>query len=171
MNKYLTAYYNDEEDLLEGLNKIQSEGIKVTDVLTPFPVHGLDKVIGLRRSRLSVIAFIGGALGTLIGFFFQAWVFTVDYPLAFGGKPFFAVPSFMPVTFEMAVLLAAYAIVFAYLIHNNLGPGSKNIIYDERVTDDRFLILISLEDKADDQIKEVETALENAGALGITLKV
>ncbi len=171
MNRYITAYYYDEEDLLTGLRKIQAEGIRIADVHTPFPVHGLDKAIGLRRSRLSTVAFVGGALGALIGFFFQAWVFTVDYPIGFGGKPFFAVPSFIPVAFELSVLMAAFTMVFAYLIHNNLGPGSKNIIHDERITDDIFLIVVDVRDTEDDKLQEVEKALADAGAQGITLKV
>jgi hypothetical protein len=170
MNNYITAYYSDEEDLLKGLKQIISKGLKVNDVLTPFPVHGLDKVIGLRRSRLTRVAFAGGAIGALVGFLFQAWVFTNAYPINFGGKPFFAVPSFIPVTFEIAVLFAAFAMVFGFLIHNKLGPGSKNIIHDERVTDDRFLIVLDIKGEANDKIKSIETILSDAGAQGITIK-
>lgn len=170
MNKYLTAYYLDEEDLIKGLKKIKSKGVEVSDVLTPFPVHGLDKVLGLRRSRLSVVAFAGGAIGATLGFIFQAWVFTRAYPINFGGKPYFAVPSFMPVTFELAVLFAAFSMVLAFLISNNLGPGSKNIIHDEQITDDRFLLVVKMDEKDEESIKEVENILSDAGAQGITLK-
>ncbi|MDP2238505.1 MAG: DUF3341 domain-containing protein [Bacteroidales bacterium] len=170
MNKYLTAYYLDEEDLLKGLKKIMSKGVEVSDVLTPFPVHGLDKVLGLRRSRLSVVAFAGGAIGATLGFLFQAWVFTRAYPINFGGKPYFAVPSFMPVTFELAVLFAAFSMVFAFLISNNLGPGSKNIIHDEQITDDRFLLVVKMDEENEERIKVVENILSDAGAQGITLK-
>ncbi|MBW7847904.1 MAG: DUF3341 domain-containing protein [Bacteroidales bacterium] len=168
MNKYITAYYNDEEDLLKGLREILKKGVKVADVLSPFPVHGLDTVLGLRRSRLTRVAFWGGAVGAILGFGFQAWVFTKAYPLNFGGKPFFAVPAFIPVTFEMAVLFAAFSMVFAYLIHNNLGPGSRNVIHDERITDDRFLFVVPIEDEQ--QAGAIEETLKAAGALGITLK-
>ncbi|MDO8898532.1 MAG: DUF3341 domain-containing protein [Bacteroidales bacterium] len=170
MNKYLTAYYLDEEDLLKGLKKIKSKGVEVSDVLTPFPVHGLDKVLGLRRSRLSVVAFAGGAIGATLGFLFQAWVFTRAYPINFGGKPYFAVPSFMPVTFELAVLFAAFSMVFAFLISNNLGPGSKNVIHDEQITDDRFLLVVKMDEEDDEKVKAVEIILSDAGAQGITLK-
>lgn len=170
MNKYLTAYYLDEEDLLKGLKKIKSKGVEVSDVLTPFPVHGLDKVLGLRRSRLSIVAFAGGAIGATLGFIFQAWVFTRAYPINFGGKPYFAVPSFMPVTFELAVLFAAFSMVFAFLISNNLGPGSKNVIHDEQITDDRFLLVVKMDEEDDEKVKAVEIILSDAGAQGITLK-
>lgn len=168
MNKYITAYYNDEEDLIQGIKQIKLKGIEVNDVLTPFPVHGLDKVLGLRRSPLTRVAFAGGAVGAIVGFTFQAWVFTKAYPINFGGKPFFAAPSFMPVTFELAVLFAAFSMVFAFFIQNKLFPGSKTVIHDEGITDDRFLIVINVE--KEDKIKEIETALAEAGAIGITYK-
>lgn len=168
MNKYITAYYNDEEDLLKGLKQIKAQGIKVADVLTPFPVHGLDKVLGMRRSRLTRVAFAGGAIGAITGFGFQAWVFTKAYPLNFGGKPFLSVPSFIPVTFELAVLFAAFSMVFAFLIHNKLGPGAKTIIHDERITDDRFLLVVNVEEE--DNTHSIEESLKAAGAHGITLK-
>lgn len=170
MSKYITAYYLDEEDLMKGLEEIQDKGVKIAEVLTPFPVHGLDRVIGMKRSRLSRVAFIGGAIGAIIGFGFQAWVFTIDYPINFGGKPFLAVPSFIPVTFEMAVLFAAFSMVFAYLITSGLGPGANPVIHHERITDDHFLMVINTEKQNEEEISEIETILQDAGALGITLK-
>jgi len=167
MNKYITAYYDDEEDLLRGLKQIKAKGIEVADVLTPFPVHGLDKALGMSRSKLTRVAFAGGAVGAIIGFGFQAWVFTQAYPLNFGGKPFFAVPSFIPVTFEMAVLFAAFSMVFAFLISNKIGPGAKTIIHDERITDDRFLLVVNVQDE--ENAHTIEAVLNDAGAHGITL--
>jgi hypothetical protein len=170
MNKFITAYYHDEEDLIKGVRQIRSLGIEPADVRTPFPVHGLDKALGLKRSRLTRVAFVGGAIGGLIGFFFQAWVFTKAYPLNFGGKPFFAVPSFMPVTFEMTVLFAAFSMVIAFFIHNKLGPGAKTVIYDEQVTDDRFQVLVDADDKDESELQRIEKVLSEAGAQGIQLK-
>ncbi|KAF0128899.1 MAG: hypothetical protein FD155_2910 [Bacteroidetes bacterium] len=167
MNKYITAYYDDEEDLLRGLKQIKAKGIEVADVLTPFPVHGLDKALGMSRSKLTRVAFAGGAVGAIIGFGFQAWVFTQAYPLNFGGKPFFAVPSFIPVTFEMAVLFAAFSMVFAFLISNKIGPGAKTVIHDERITDDRFLLVVNVQDE--ENAHTIEAVLNDAGAHGITL--
>ncbi|MBU1370449.1 MAG: DUF3341 domain-containing protein [Bacteroidetes bacterium] len=167
-NSYITAYYYDEEELLEGIRQIKEKGVEILDVMTPFPVHGLDKAIGLRRSRLTRVAFWGGTIGALIGFLFQAWVFTQAYVINFGGKPFFAVPSFMPVTFEMAVLFSAFSMVLAFLIYFKLGPGAKPIIYDERSTDDRFLLIVKAGDA--DETKNIEKALSQAGAEGIKHK-
>jgi len=171
MNKYITAYYLDEEDLLKGIGQMKAKGLKILDVLTPFPVHGIDKALNMRRSRLTRVAFVAGAIGAVLGFGFQAWIFTVDYPLNIGGKPFFAVPSFMPVAFELTVLFSAFAMVIAFFVSNKLGPGAKALIHDERATDDRFLVVVEVDDSlADENIKEIELALAEAGAEGITLK-
>ncbi|MEL7585998.1 MAG: DUF3341 domain-containing protein [Prolixibacteraceae bacterium] len=171
MKRYFTAYYLDEEDLLKGIKKIRDNGLQIGDVLTPFPVHGLDKVLNLKRSRLTRVAFIAGTIGALLGFGFQAWVFTVDYPLNIGGKPFFSVPSFIPVTFEMTVLFAAFAMVGAFLITNKLGPGAKPMIHDERATDDRFVIVVEIAEKSNgEEISRMEQVLADAGAEGIILK-
>jgi hypothetical protein len=171
MTKYITAYYMDEEDLLKGLRQMKAKGLQIIDVLTPFPVHGIDKVLEIRRSRLTRVAFIAGAIGAIVGFGFQAWIFTIDYPLNFGGKPFFAVPSFIPVTFELTVLFASFAMVGAFLVSNKLGPGAKPIIHEERATDDRFLVVVKVdENSSDENISEIKLALAEAGAEGIILK-
>jgi hypothetical protein len=117
------------------------------------------------------VAFWGGAVGAIAGFGFQAWVFTSAYPLNFGGKPFFSVPSFIPVTFEVTVLFAAFSMVIAFLANNKLGPGSNNIIHDERSTDDRFLVVVKVDDNnMAESIRKIKLALAEAGAEGITLK-
>ena len=171
MNNYITGYYLDEEDLLKGVRHMKEKGLEILDVLSPFPVHGLDKVLGYRRSKLTRVAFAAGVLGAVLGFGFQAWVFTKAYPIVFGGKPYFAIPSFIPVTFELAILFAAFAIVIAYFITSKIGPGAKTIIHDERITDDVFLVVVKFEDQvAGKGVNEVEQALIAAGAQGIKIK-
>ncbi|WP_423129206.1 DUF3341 domain-containing protein [Gaoshiqia sp. Z1-71] len=171
MNKYITAYYLDEEELLKGIRQLKSNELQIIDVLTPFPVHGIDKVLEIRRSRLTRVAFWAGAVGAIAGFGFQTWIFTSAYPLNFGGKPFFSVPSFIPVTFELTVLFAAFAMVIAFLVTNKLGPGAKPTLHDERCTDDRFLVVVKVDDNSpEERIREIESALAEAGAEGITLK-
>jgi hypothetical protein len=171
MTNYITAYYMDEEDLLKGIKQIKAKGLQIIDVLTPFPVHGLDKALEIPRSRLTRVAFIGGVVGATIGFGFQAWVFTSAYPLNFGGKPFFSAPSFIPVTFEMTVLFASFSMVIAFLAKYKLTPGAKPIIHDERCTDDRFLVVVKVDDNnPDESINQIKIALAEAGAEGIILK-
>ena len=120
MRRYISAYFEDEENLLRATKDLREKKISIQDVLTPFPVHGLDHVLGYKRSNIPTVGFISGAIGAAVGFGFQAWAFIVDYPLFIGGKPHFAIPSFIPITFELTVLFAAFGMVFAFLIKSKL---------------------------------------------------
>lgn len=142
MQKYIAAYFTDEENLLEAVKALKAEGVTINDVLSPFPIHGLDKLLGLKPSRLHIVGFIAGAIGAICAFTFQAWVFNIDYPLNIGGKPFFAVLDFIPIGFEITVLFAAFAMLFAFLIKSKLFPGAGNIIHNERITDDLFCLIV-----------------------------
>ncbi len=161
---FVSGYYLDDKDLVEGIKSLQANNIEISDVRTPFPVHGLDVKLNMRRSRLPRAGFIAGAFGAAIGFGFQAWVFTQAWPLNFGGKPYLSVPSFIPVTFELTVLFAAFALVFGFLISSGLGPGAPTIIFDEEVTNDRFQILLEATGGNNEQL---ENALVEAGAEGV----
>ena len=138
----INIIFDDEQPMLQAVKKIRESGTGIIDVMTPFPVHGLDKALSMKRSRIPWIGFFGGLLGGLLGFGFQAWVFTIDYPLVFGGKPFLSVPSFIPVTFECTILFAGLSMVGALLIKSRLKPDRDFEPVDPRVTDDRFLIMV-----------------------------
>lgn len=171
-NNYITAYFEDDDDLKNALKNLIEKKVTIHDVLTPFPIHGIEKILNMKRSRIPKVGFISGMIGGVFGLFFQIWVFTDAWPLDIGGKPFLAIPSFVPVTFELTVLLAAFGMVAAFLISSNLKPGSDNVIYDERVTDDRFLIVIDLErDNRKDDEEKIKQFLNETGAKGITVKV
>ncbi|WP_430814190.1 DUF3341 domain-containing protein [Carboxylicivirga sp. RSCT41] len=161
---FVSGYYLDDKDLVDGIKALQEKNIEIADVRTPFPVHGLDKVLKMRRSRLPRAGFIAGVMGATIGFGFQAWVFTEAWPLNFGGKPFLSVPSFIPVTFELTVLMAAFALVFGFLISSKLGPGADNVIFDEEVTNDRFQILLEV---SGENSEKLQSELQAAGAEGV----
>jgi Alternative complex III, ActD subunit len=165
--KEISGYYDKEASLLEAVKNLRESKIKIKDVFSPYPVHGLDHAMGLRRSWLPKAAFIGGAIGAISGFGFQAWVFTRAYPINIGGKPFLATPSFIPVTFECAILFAAFAIVISYLFRSHLGAGADNKIYDERATDDRFVVVLDTSDSNNDDTENIKSKFENTGALDI----
>ena len=157
MRRYISAYFEDEENLLRATKDLRAKQVSIQDVLTPFPIHGLDPILGFKRSRIPTVGFISGAIGAIVAFGFQAWVFIVDYPIIIGGKPQFAIPSFIPITFELTVLFAAFGMVFAFLIRSKLGPGANNPIHDERITDDRFVIIVDLNEAGsqDEMVKEI----------------
>jgi hypothetical protein len=162
--QYITGYFEDEVDLKTAIKQLKEKNIPIKDVFTPFPVHGLEHVLEYKKSHLPKVAFFAGGLGAAVALGFQTWIFTIDYPINFGGKPFFSLPSFIPVTFELTVLFAAFSMVFAFLFRSGLGMGAKNKIWDERITDDRFLILLEPENQNKDDYK---SALEATGALDV----
>lgn len=170
IHKYLKASFDDEHQLMDAIKELRNQNVRIRDVFTPFPVHGLDHLLGYRRSNIPKVGFWGGFIGAAAGLGFQAWVFTKAYPINFGGKPFFSLPSFIPVTFECTILFAAFAMVFAFLIRSKLGLGAKNKIYDERSTNDKFvLILESAGDNESSDFSVQQQILENFGA-SITVK-
>jgi hypothetical protein len=139
---YISVLFDDEVPMLEAIGILRESNETIIDVLTPFPVHGLDKALSLKRSRIPIVGFIFGALGAILGFGFQAWVFTVSYPLAIGGKPLLAIPSFIPVTFECTILFAGLSMVAAMLIKSKLKPDKSFIPINENITDDMFVVLV-----------------------------
>ena len=161
----ISGYFETESNLLKAVKKLKEDNIQIDDVFSPYPIHGLDQVLELRRSWLPRAAFIGGFVGAACGFLFQTWVFTKAYSINIGGKPFFSFFSFVPVMFECAVLFAAVSIVFAYLLKSNLGAGADNKIYNNRATDDRFVVVLFV----DDQIEEIKQKFKKLGAQGVEL--
>ncbi|MFW6289470.1 MAG: DUF3341 domain-containing protein [Mariniphaga sp.] len=166
MKSIIYGHFTDELDLLQAIKSLQSRGIKIEDVRTPFPVHGLDAVLKYPRSGLPKIAFIAGTVGGVLGMLFQAWVFTRGWPLVIGGKPFLSIPSFIPVAFELTVLFAAFAMVITFLVRSDLGPGSIPDILDEEVTNDHFQIILTGNNNnlSDEELAE---ALTSTGALEV----
>lgn len=166
MSGIIYGHFTDELDLLEAVKELQDKGIKIADVRTPFPVHGLDSVLKLKRSGLPKVAFIAGAIGGAAGLLFQIWVYTIGWPLNIGGKPQIALPSYIPVTFELTILFAAFAMVIAFLMRSNLGPGKMPAILDEDVTDDHFQIILSGKNNQKTEA-ELADALTATGALDV----
>jgi len=153
--------YNDEEDLMRAVKKAKDAHLEIMDVYTPFPVHGLDPILGLSESRLHIAGFVYGALGTLTAFGGMSWIFTKDWPQIYGGKPHWPVPAFIPITFELTVLFACIGMVVTFYIINGLGPGVVNPTIDLRITDDKFCIAF---DKSEVSASEVESFLRSSGA-------
>lgn len=159
--------YNDEEDLLKAVKAANAAHLEIHDVFTPFPVHGLDPLLGLEESRLHIAGFIYGGIGTLTAFLGMTWIFTKDWPNIFGGKPYWSVPAFIPITFELTVLFASIGMVVTFYIVNGLGPGVVNNHLDDRITDDKFCIAF---DKAQVSTEKAESFFKSTGATEINSK-
>jgi len=146
--------YDDEEDLLRAVKSAKDNHMEIYDVFTPFPVHGLDPILELEESRLHQAGFIYGALGTLTAFLGMTWIFVSDWPTIFGGKPYWSVPAFIPITFEMTVLFSAIGMTVTFYIINGLGPGVVNKHLDDRITDDKFCLAFDASQVDTDKAKE-----------------
>ena len=132
--------YDDETELLSAVKEANAKHLDIFDVFSPFPVHGLDSLLGLSESRLHIAGFIYGMIGLLTAFLGMTWISTKDWPIIFGGKPHWSVPAFIPITFELTVLFAAIGMTVTCFIINGLGPGVVNPCLHDRITDDKFCI-------------------------------
>jgi hypothetical protein len=162
--------YDDEVPLLDAVRQAKKEHLDIYDVYSPFPVHGLDPLLGLAESRLHISGFVYGLTGTLTGFGFMTWVFTKDWPIIFGGKPYWPVPSFIPITFELTVLFAAIGMVVTFYTICGLGPGVENPTLDDRITDDKFCIAFQTNGLGGDEVSGLRDFLANTGASEIKTK-
>jgi hypothetical protein len=140
--RVLVADFTAEGDLFAALAVGRDRGWPVVDVFTPYPVHGLDRALGMRRSRLSVACFLCGLLGASLALWFQFWASSSDWPLNVGGQPWNSLPAFVPVTFETMVLFAGLGLVLAWLIRCQLYPGKVAMIPSPGVTDNRFVLVL-----------------------------
>jgi hypothetical protein len=111
----VTALFGKPEEALNAAEKITDAGYKKLDVNTPYPVHGMDSAMKLKRSYLGFVTLTFGFSGTAFILFFMWWAFNISYKLVIGGKPFFPLPAFIPITFEFTVLLAAISTVFGMI--------------------------------------------------------
>lgn len=168
LNKELVfGLYDDEQDLLNAVRAANKAHLDIYDVFSPFPVHGLDPLLGLEESRLHIAGFIYGALGTLTAFLGMTWIFTKDWPIIFGGKPYWSVPAFIPITFEMTVLFAAIGMTVTFYVINGQGPGVVNPILHDRISDDKFCLAFDTHEVAE---KDARSFLKETGAEEITKK-
>jgi hypothetical protein len=144
--RILVGSFDREEDLIEAIHCAREQGCRIVDVYVPYAVHGLDRVLGLRPSRLSWVAFGCGALGVLLALAFQFWTTAIDWPVDVGGRPWNSLPAFVPVTFEMMVLFAGLGTVLAFLLTCRLFPGKQPGLSFPGVTDNHFVLVLQERD-------------------------
>lgn len=167
----LLAEYDSPHAVYSACEKIRDSGFKRFDSYTPFPVHGLDKAMGLGPSYLPWFVLIAGTTGATLAMFFMIWCSVYDYPLNIGGKPVFSIPAFIPITFEVTVLFSGLTAVFGMFALNKLPTFHHplfNIKNFARATDDTFFVLIESRDKMYERQK-VSEFLKNTGAKSVVV--
>ncbi len=140
--KVLVAEFRNEFDLIDSVKAVQDAGFEIVDAYTPFAVHGLDKAMGLKKSRLNQICFLFAFLGLSIGVLGQYWVSAVNWPINIGGRPWNSLPAFMPVAFEVMVLFAGLGTVFSFFAWRKVKYGKKELQPHSRATNDRFYVVM-----------------------------
>lgn len=166
-SKLIYAVYEDPDVTVEAGRTITDAGVKVNTVYSPFPVHGIDDAIKLPRTRISVAAFMFGAMGLILAIWMTWYMLIQDWPMNVGGKPSFSFsenfPAFVPVMFELTILCGAHGMIWTYFFISGILPGAKNKNPDPRTTDDRFIIEVNPDHQPISE-EEIITILKNAGA-------
>ena len=149
-NKFLHAIYDDDDKLLDAVKFLIKEGVYIEDVFTPFPVHGLDKALGLEPTRISIAGFIYGCIGFAFAIFMMNYIMIVDWPQNIGGKPSFSfienMPAFVPIMFELTVFFSAHLMVITFYLRSRLWPFKEAENPIPETTDDKFLVQIPVSD-------------------------
>lgn len=146
----LVAEYDDPDAILKAAQYAYQEGYRDMDAYSPFPVHGLSEAVGFPKTRLAWFTLAAGLAGAAGGFFMQWFASVVHYPYEIGGRPDFSWPAFIPVTFEMMILFAAFATGIMMILLNGL-PMPYHSVFNaknfERASSDRFFLCIEAKDK------------------------
>lgn len=147
-DRVIYATYDDDEKLKYSAKKLVASGVHITDVFSPFPIHGIDPIIGVKHTRLGIASFMLGLTGLALAIIGFKFIMIDDWPMIFGGKPNFSLldnfPAFVPIAFEFTVLFAAHGMAVLYLLRNKTLPGMPADNPYPRTTDDRFVMEIRL---------------------------
>lgn len=168
-SKVIHALYDDDDVLLKAVQSIRDEKHHIEEVYTPFPVHGLDKVLGLEHTRIAIMSFIYGCIGFTVAVTMINYIMIQDWPQNIGGKPSFSflenMPAFVPVMFEMTVFFAAHLMVITFYLRSRLWPFKEAENPNPLTTDDKFLVEVAVEENE----KELTALLKKTGAIDIAL--
>jgi hypothetical protein len=152
----VVGFFDTPAALIEATKKIRPLNFESFDCFTPYPIHGLDKIQGLKPSRLPWVTMAAGLTGIMTAVLLQGWTSVINWPLNVGGKPFWSWPAFVPIFFELTVLFAGLATVAGMFIANGL-PNTKKRSFDNNITRDRFAIMIDAPIlKTADELEEMD---------------
>ncbi len=141
-NKFVVATFPDPNSLLQAVRSLREHSFRIYDVYSPYPVHDLDHAMGLRRTRLPLVTLVAGASALLLAICFQFYTSVLDWPLNVGGKPDNSALAFVPICFELTVLIGGLTTFAALLFRARLFPGKKERLPAEGLTNDRFALVL-----------------------------
>ena len=161
----ILAEFENPAQLLHAAKKLKNAGYKKFDCHSPFPIHGMDEAMGMRRSPLGWIVGSVAFFALISGFTLEWWTSTIDYPLVISGKPFFSYQAYGPVAFAIMVLSSAFTALLGMMVLNKLPMWYHQIFDSEKtakITNDSFVVSIDTDDPNFDQTK-TKSFLENIG--------
>jgi len=166
-----TGLFDTPDEIINAAEKVSEEGYKKYDINTPYPVHGMDAAMKLKPSKLGYAALVFGLSGTFTAILLMTWMTAFDYPIVIGGKPFFALPAFVPIIFEVTVLAASVATVLTMLFVIFKFPNNSHPLHDtaymKAVTSEKYGVSIQAEDELFNE-ENVKSLLQKLGAKNIT---
>ncbi len=169
-SKIFRALYTDDDILMNAVKKVREAKHHIEEVYTPFPVHGLDKALGLDETRLSMAAFLYGCLGLTVATVMMNYIMIEDWPQDIGGKPSFTfiqnMPAFVPVMFEMTVFFAAHLMVITFYLRSKMWPFKKAENPLPSTTDATFLMEVAVKEGEEEALTEL---LLDTGAVEVQL--
>lgn len=171
-NKNLVfGVFEDADALLETTKKIYDKGIDIIDCYTPYPIHGLEKAMGLKRSRLPIGAFICGMTGFSLALALQSFIMVFDWPIVIGNKPYAGIPAWIPVLFELSILCTAFGIGILFFARNGMIHGKiPSELVDLKQTDYRMVLALAMDENGVDKSEVIEM-LAKGGAVEIKERV
>jgi hypothetical protein len=168
-DKVIHAIYDDDDVLLKAVKEVREANHHIDEVYTPFPVHGLEKAMGLANTRIAITAFLYGITGLGFAVWMMNYMMIDDWPQNIGGKPSFSyvenMPAFVPIMFELTVFFAAHLMVMTFYMRSKIGPWVEASNPDPRTTDNMFLMEVPV---TGDE-KELEAFLTKTGAVEIKI--
>lgn len=168
-SKVIHAIYADDDVLMNAVKKVRAAKHHIEEIYTPFPVHGLDKAMGLAPTRIAITAFLYGLVGLTVATVMMNFIMIEDWPQNIGGKPSFSyienMPAFVPIMFELTVFFAAHLMVITFYLRSRMWPFKKAENPDPRTTDDHFLMEIAVNGNEE----ELTGLLNETGAVEVKL--
>ena len=156
----VTALFNDPNKVIAAARKITASGFTKWDVNSPYPIHGIDKAMKIKPSKLGIVTLVFGLSGVVLALALIWWTMTIDYPMVIGGKPYFSLPAFIPVTFEVTVILATLSTVIAMFAFFFGLPRNSHALHDteymKKISKDHYGIVIEADDPKFNQRETLE---------------
>jgi hypothetical protein len=168
-SKVIQAIYTDDDLLINAVKEVKAKDHYIEEIYTPFPVHGLDKAMGIPDTRIAICAFLYGLVGLSVATVMMNFIMIEDWPQNIGGKPSFSylenMPAFVPIMFELTVFFAAHLMVLTFYMRSKLWPFKNAENPDTRTTDDHFLMEVAV----DGDVNELKDLLAGTGAVEVNL--